>query len=223
MNKDLLFYFLVMLVPVVLLPVATHRLLTQELDRGRTLGTTYLQTKAELIACQMQIQGFKAPHTQGTDPICIACVDDQGNILDENFPRDGRCFGEAALPGNRRLRVVWAGTPSPGFLRREKLLRAEWLVGAGSGLVFLLGLGLLIRALFRARREAHQRLDYVDNFSHRLKTPLTSISLCAELAQSGRLPNGLDKEATETVARETAKLNALVDEVLAYIGEQRHG
>ena len=223
MNKDLLFYFLVMLVPVVLLPVATHRLLTQELDRGRLLGTTYLQTKAELIACQMQVQGVPVPPIEGTDPICVTCVDDQGHILNEKFPRDGRCFGEAALPDNRRLRVAWAGTPSPGFLRREKLIRAEWLVGVGSGLVFLLGLGLLLHALIRARRDAHQRLDYVDDFSHRLKTPLTSISLCAELAKSGRLPNGMDQEATETVARETAKLNALVDEVLDYIGEQRHG
>lgn len=223
MNKDLLLYFLVMLVPLVLLPVATHRLLTQELDHGKTLGTTYLQTKAELIAAQMQAAGTQTIPRKGTDPICIALFDARGQSLDPAFPTDGRCFGEAALAPNRTVRVAWAGTPSPGFARRTKLARAETLVVAGSSLVFLIGLGMLVHAVFRARREARQQLDYVDDFSHRLKTPLTSISLCAELAKSGRLSQGLDKEATETVAAETAKLNALVDEVLAYIGEHRHG
>ena len=224
MNRDLLVYFLVLLVPVCLLPVAAHRLLTQELDRGRILGTSFLQAKAEARAAAPDATGA-VPAV--TDPILVEIVDKAGQPRTTPFPDDGRCFGEAPLAGPAfpacRLRVAWAGTPSPGFARRRSLMRAEGVVWAFAGLFFLVGAGLLARAAIRARQAARRQLDWVDDFSHRLKTPLTSISLCAELAKSGRLPDGLDKEATETVAAETAKLTALVDEVLDYIGKQRHG
>ncbi|MGN0852860.1 MAG: histidine kinase dimerization/phospho-acceptor domain-containing protein [Kiritimatiellia bacterium] len=224
MNKDLLFYFLVMLAPLVLLPFATHRLLTQELNRGKALGQAYLQTKAELVAGQMRAAGTDTlPAADADGALLLSLVDPQGRPLDASFPVDGRCQGEAAVAPGRAVRVVWAGTPSPGARRRRKLVRAQICVWTGSGLIFLTGLGLLIRAVFRARREAREQLEYVDGFSHRLKTPLTSISLCAELARSKRLPADMAQEATATIASETAKLNGLVDEVLAYIGARRHG
>ena len=42
MNKDLFVYFLILLVPLCVLPFAVHRFLSAELARGRTLGRAYL-------------------------------------------------------------------------------------------------------------------------------------------------------------------------------------
>ena len=74
----------------------------------------------------------------------------------------------------------------------------------------------------RRRRAARTQLDSVADFTHRLKTPLTSISLCADLARAGRLSAARRRDSLDTIARETAKLNTLVDEVLAYVKACRH-
>ena len=121
------------------------------------------------------------------------------------------------------MRVAWAGAQSVGARRARRLAHAELAVYAGAGAVFLLGLALVLRAVLRARRDARRQLDYVADFSHRLKTPLTSISLCAELSRSGRLDEARRRESTETIVAEAAKLDVLVDEVLAYIKDARHG
>ena len=115
------------------------------------------------------------------------------------------------------MRVTWPGDRGPGFVRRQKMFLVEMTVFGVCGFFILLGSGLLARAILRSRRDSQQQLEYVADFTHRLKTPLTSISLCAELARKGRLDDVRKHEAVETVIAEAAKLDVLVDEVLAYV------
>ena len=229
MNRDILVYFLLLLLPVFALPYATHRLLSDELARGRETGTACLQAKAEALALRMRLERRWDRLPAGTsDGATRALLLDTagGCALDGGFPRDGRCAGVCTLAPERpdlSVHVAWAGEESVGARRARRLMRAELAVFVGAGLVFALGLSLVLRAVLRARRDARRQLDYVADFSHRLKTPLTSISLCAELSRSGRLDTARVRESTETIVAEAAKLDVLVDEVLAYIKDARHG
>ena len=229
MFRDILFYFLILLLPVCTLPYAAHRLLADERTRGRETGTACLQAKAEVLALRMRLerQWNKLPVGSADNVTQALLFDAVGNrVLDGGFPLDGRCVGVSTLAPERpdlSVRVAWAGAESVGARRARRLARAELAVCAGSGAVFLLGLVLVLRAVLRARRDARRQLDYVADFSHRLKTPLTSISLCAELSRSGRLDEARRRESTETIVAEAAKLDVLVDEVLAYIKDARHG
>ena len=112
------------------------------------------------------------------------------------------------------MRVTWPGDRGPGFVRRQKMFLVEMTVFGVCGFFILLGSGLLARAILRSRRDSQQQFEYVADFTHRLKT---SISLCAELTRKGRLDDVRKHEAVETVIAEAAKLDVLVDEVLAYV------
>lgn len=228
MARDLLVYFLILLLPVCALPYAAHRLLVDELVRGRETGTACLQAKAEALALRMRLERLdRLPPADASARTQAALVEDAtGRVLDGAKSEDGRCIGTASLaperPG-RSVVVAWAGAQSVGSLRARRLMRAEIAVFAVSGFIFLIGLVLVLRAVLRARREVRRQLDYVADFSHRLKTPLTAISLCAELSRSGRLDEVRRRESTETIVGEAAKLDVLVDEVLAYIKDARRG
>ena len=224
MNRDLLVYFLLLLLPVFALPYAAHRLLSDERTRGRETGTACLQAKAEALALRMRLDRLeRLPATDGAAPVQAALVENaSGRVLDGEMYADGTASLAPERPG-LSVRVAWAGAESVGARRARRLAHAELAVYAGAGAVFLLGLALVLRAVLRARRDARRQLDYVADFSHRLKTPLTSISLCAELSRSGRLDEARRRESTETIVAEAAKLDVLVDEVLAYIKDARHG
>ena len=201
MNKDLFVYFLILLVPLCVLPFAVHRFLSAELARGRTLGRAYLGAEAQCLAAEMAAARTLTPPTAGRRlPVSVAVVDAQGRTDDHHpFPSDDRCFGAAPLAPafpDRSVRVAWPGSRSPGTARAH--------------------------AILRARRAARTQLDSVADFTHRLKTPLTSISLCADLARAGRLSDARRRDSLDTIVRETAKLNTLVDEVLAYVKACRH-
>ena len=224
MNRDLLVYFLLLLLPVFALPYAAHRLLSDERTRGRETGTACLQAKAEALALRMRLDRLeRLPATDGAAPVQAALVENaSGRVLDGEMYAVGTASLAPERPG-LSVRVAWAGAESVGARRARRLAHAELAVYAGAGAVFLLGLALVLRAVLRARRDARRQLDYVADFSHRLKTPLTSISLCAELSRSGRLDEARRRESTETIVAEAAKLDVLVDEVLAYIKDARHG
>ncbi|MGN0845778.1 MAG: histidine kinase dimerization/phospho-acceptor domain-containing protein [Kiritimatiellia bacterium] len=229
MNKDLFIYFLLLLVPLCVLPFAVHRLLATELARGRTVGRAYLTAEARHLVGDMAMAYRDWPRAElAACPVLVEVVDEHGLTVRGHrpFPDDDRCFGEAPLgllrPGSS-VRVAWPGARGLGAVRRREMFLMELAAFGLCGFFILLGSGLIIRAILRARRDARRQLDFVADFTHRLKTPLTSISLCAELARAGRLTDARRQESVETIIGEAAKLDALVDEVLAHVKTVRHG
>lgn len=223
MARSLVVYFLLLLFPLVLLPVGTHRLLSDEMKRGRTVGRTLLRECAQRIALEVRNGQMPDEARCAAEGIQVGILDENGRPQGAPLPADGRCRGEALVGDGRRVCVVWAGVESPGFARAHRLMRCELVVYLVCGFFALLGLGLIIHDIWRVRRESARRLDYVADFSHRLKTPLTSVSLCAELLVSGRLDAKRQAEGVVTIAEDAAKLNGIVDEVLAYVKESRRG
>lgn len=131
-------------------------------------------------------------------------------------PADG-AFAEASLAppfAHWRVRVYYrAGGGDAGQTVR--------LIVVGGCLLLLLfttlvaGGWMLVRAAAKARQAALQQTDFVSNVSHELKTPLTTICLCAELAAEEDDP-ARRGEALASIVGEAERLSRLVANVLDF-------
>lgn len=213
--------------PLGVVSFAAHRLIATEVERGRTIGRACLQARAEVLAARMQAHAKpEVPVDASALPVVAGVVGADGSVLSGTLPDDGRCFGLASLapkfPG-LAVKVTWPGETSPGRQRARRLQSVELAVFAGSTALFLLTAGCLFRRHQSVRRELKEQRECVRDFSHRLKTPITSISLCAELARDGRVNETRKRECAETIFDEAMKLDRIVGEVLAHIEGRRRG
>jgi signal transduction histidine kinase len=102
---------------------------------------------------------------------------------------------------------------------------AWWLLGAGLATVTAVLMGLMLflwRELARDLREARQRVTFVNQVSHELKTPLTAIRMYAELLEDV-LPED-DEQASRYLAvigSESQRLSRLIHNVLTFARRQR--
>lgn len=98
------------------------------------------------------------------------------------------------------------------------------LLGVGSGCLLVVALAwIFFRENARELRLAQQRVSFVNQISHELKTPLTNIQLYTEMA-AHRLEDSGDTIAQRhlrVVETETARLNRLIQNVLNYARQQR--
>lgn len=98
------------------------------------------------------------------------------------------------------------------------------LLGVGSGCLLVMAVAwTFFRENARELRLAQQRVSFVNQISHELKTPLTNIQLYSEMA-SHRIEDTGDSIALrhlKVVETETARLNRLIQNVLNYARQQR--
>jgi len=115
--------------------------------------------------------------------------------------------------------------PPPHFVRlfSEKYgmegARVLWVGGCLIGLMFLSlvsGGWLLVKSAKRSRQEAMRQTDFISNVSHEFKTPLTTICLCAELAQDDGIEPERRRKALAAVFAEAERLKRLVLNVLDF-------
>ncbi len=114
-------------------------------------------------------------------------------------------------PAPRRRRFFSPDVFSPeSSVARERIL---WIGDCMLGLLFLsFGAGgwLLVRSARAAREEALKKTDFLSNISHEFKTPLTTICLCAELAQDEGLSPERRRKAMGSIVSEANRLKELV-------------
>src|SRR5690606_9525867 len=116
--------------------------------------------------------------------------------------RIGSRFGDWEVRSrDPRVRIV---EHDPGLLAGSILL--AFAVALGGGLAFV--------HLHRALRLAEQRVSFVNQVSHELKTPLTNILLNADLATDGVDASG--RKRLGMVQEEAHRLSRLIDNVLAF-------
>lgn len=98
------------------------------------------------------------------------------------------------------------------------------LLGVGSGIVLVFVVGwLYFHESAREIRVAQQRVTFVNQISHELKTPLTNIRLYAEMAAQRVESQGdsIAKRHLGIVEAETSRLDRLIQNVLNYARQQR--
>ena len=98
------------------------------------------------------------------------------------------------------------------------------VVGISSGILLVLVVGwLYFSESARELSVAQQRVTFVNQISHELKTPLTNIRLYAEMATSRAATQGdsIMQRQLGVVEAETSRLNRLIQNVLNYARQQR--
>lgn len=98
------------------------------------------------------------------------------------------------------------------------MLSATFLIAL---VVLLLGM-YYVRAQRREMREAAQRVDFVNQVSHELKTPLTNIRMYAELlAAQVSEEDEKARRHVEVIVAESQRLSRLIGNVLTFGGKER--
>jgi signal transduction histidine kinase len=96
---------------------------------------------------------------------------------------------------------------------------------AGLGLALCAGAWLIWRARTRESRIAQQRVSFVNQVSHELKTPLTNIRMYAELMRDTLDEDELDGPAARhlaVISRESERLSRLIKNVLTFAKNQEN-
>lgn len=113
----------------------------------------------------------------------------------------------------------------PGYMEAEGISRSTLSLWFG---LLAVGLGLLAVGIFAVReytreiREAEQRVTFVNQVSHELKTPLTNIRMYAELLGK-EIPEDLPHLGAKTgvIIEESGRLSRLIGNILTFSRNER--
>lgn len=119
-------------------------------------------------------------------------------------------------PVRRHMPRVFREDAFGDSVAHERML---WIGGCVVGLLFLSlvsGAWLLVKSERKAREDAMRKTDFLSNVSHEFKTPLTTICLCAELAQDDGMDPSRRKKALQSIVFEANRLKSLVLQALDF-------
>jgi signal transduction histidine kinase len=200
--------------------LATGHIVGAELDRSRWI--------ADLIAELPQTPQAATPSPQSR----IQLVDSHDQAVYQwgafEPPRDAAPLAElpASAPlSSWRLKFFVAEdrlTAGAGASARFNLIAGLSAIG----IVLLVIAGIFYRESSRELREAATRVNFVNQVSHELKTPLTNIRLYAELLDE-QLQNvdagdaAVAHERLAVIVGESGRLSRLIGNVLSFSQEQR--
>jgi two-component system, OmpR family, phosphate regulon sensor histidine kinase PhoR len=154
-------------------------------------------------------------------PFELALLDSKDNIL--SATTDKEQFRNIDLKSNVSpcsLSGTGGGMIQAGFpgINRYLLGRMAWVL-TGSALLVIICLWsfcYLVLLFFREKRYAELRNDFMNNMTHELKTPISSVSVALELLQDERHPlsEASKREYFGAAQGELRRLSLLVDKVL---------
>jgi signal transduction histidine kinase len=144
----------------------------------------------------------------------VALVTDNGARLAKEGGGKSAELAFRSWPLPWKIRVA-----ATGFKDLERTSRRENVL---FGVLLALVIGLMVLGGVLLRRDFHreeetvrQKTEFVHNFSHELKTPLSLIRLYAEtIEQNSGLPEGEKIDALKIIGRETDRLTHLINSVL---------
>jgi signal transduction histidine kinase len=118
----------------------------------------------------------------------------------------------------------WELAYTPAYSEFPKPYLFPILLGVGSGCLLVAALAwTFFRENAREIRVAQQRVSFVNQISHELKTPLTNIRLYAEMASQRieQAGDAIGRRHLSVVETEVARLDRLIQNVLNYARQQR--
>ncbi len=206
MYRDFKLFLLVVGLPALLL--ASVGIYLVQLEKSRTADdltpANAVQTTLESAATDVDLAAPEPQHRVHGRP---------------NGFRPPPAFGQKRYPPRpgfgQRISQTFRNMPEWSVeVERDVAQERVFLIGACVvGLLFLLllsGLILLARSVRVAREEVKRKDRFIANISDEFKTPLTTICLCADLAQEEELPAEKRREMLSAIQSEAARLKAIV-------------
>lgn len=199
--------------------LAAGQIVGAELDRARWI--------ADLIAELPQTLEAETPEAQSR----IQLVDSHGDTVYQ--------WGAFEPPGDAPLVELPASPPLSAWRFKFFVADDRFTALAGRsayfnliaglsaiGVVFLVLAGFFYRESTRELREAATRVNFVNQVSHELKTPLTNIRLYAELLaeqfQDGEMVDAASaRQRLSIIVSECGRLSRLIGNVLLFAQQQR--
>ena len=198
------------------------------IDNDRTLVIGLL--RARWMADVIDMLPESSAELDGTEPAQIRLVDANGDIVYQwgtrELPEDEEPLSQLHLSSPLRPWQLLHFGPSKPFAINRSATRIS-LLGAGGLLTAgLLGLAFyLSREIGRQTREAQQRVSFVNQVSHELKTPLTNIRMYADLLEHDldRIdPDDLrSQKHLSVITNESGRLSRLINNVLTFARTNR--
>ena len=233
MGKDFRTYLLVVGLPALALTAAAVWLAQIEMGRATRPRPT-LSLRIDAKTTREQAEAYKRAVFEKIDAAAAAysaCPPAERKPLRVSLLVVDR--GRVPSGANRFAQAFSSDSYSPWFVDAEERAREDdiavarifWIGGCVVGLMFLslvAGGWILVRAARKAREEALQKTDFVSNVSHEFKTPLTSICLCAELAQDEGLSPERRQKALKASVAESNRLKSLVLNALDFSRLERN-
>ncbi len=151
---------------------------------------------------------------QSYDPKSLMTLEDNGQLLFQNHDQDSATIRYATqqltFPFNY-WQLNYYAAPYNGWL--------IYTLGTIVIIVLCLVLGWLFWRVYqeyqRIQNTARQQVNFVSQVSHELKTPLTNISLFAELLQEEPL-NDASQKYSEIIHSESKRLTRLIQNILSF-------
>ncbi len=151
------------------------------------------------------------------EPVRCAALDGEGRLLAGEREGGAQAVVRAAAGSELPWTLSVAALSAPraaGMLPSQRFL----LLGTGVMALFLVtGTYFIARAIRREMEVSRMQSDFVSAVSHEFRSPLTSIRQLSELLALGRVPSE-DRRGIyyETLVRETARLQRLVESLLNF-------
>jgi signal transduction histidine kinase len=156
--------------------------------------------------------------TAAASAIAITISDENQRVLYSNAAAQNKYLVESHFDrpfSNWKVGIALKNT------NLDELARNSFLHSAGATVLVLVilfgGMALTIRATDREARLAQAKSNFVSNVSHELKTPLSLLSLFAEILELGRVKNEEKKtEYYRIIRHESLRLNKMIDNILDF-------
>ncbi|MEM7609339.1 MAG: HAMP domain-containing sensor histidine kinase [Myxococcota bacterium] len=160
----------------------------------------------------------------------VRLVNAEGNVLhqwgdhelDEGSSEPALAMRRLGAPIESWRLELYAPPSALQAVRQQSRSLERWLTLSALALALLALALFLYREGTRRMKEAMQRVNFVGQVSHELKTPLTNIRMYAELL-AARLPDDDEKAArhAEVIVGESERLSRLIGNVLTFASHQR--
>jgi len=130
---------------------------------------------------------------------------------------DCKYFRSILLPASIYNRPTWVSVYFPG--ERRHFLQSVGIMGGTSALILLLVLSLFSLALyviFKQKRLSEMKNDFVNNMTHELKTPISTISLASQMLNDRSIPEEQKNmgQISRIIQTESRQLGFQVERVL---------
>ena len=188
-------------------------------DQDLPLWIFWLQSDSQMIGysvsySHLMSQILNQLADQSYDPTSLITLEDNGQLLFQNHAQDNATIRYATqqltFPFNY-WQLNYYAAPYNGWL--------IYTLGSIAIIALCLVLGWLFWRVYqeyqRIQNTARQQVNFVSQVSHELKTPLTNISLFAELLQEEPL-NESSQKYSEIIHSESQRLTRLIQNILSF-------